>query len=98
MSKTLYQFSKTFCLTAERYAQRGGRLDEYRGKFLVVTDPIDSRGNFIFQPLKSRGYKFNPDNGGFVDGLRLLGKVWFKVFDSEALAQEEIDQLCEVGI
>jgi len=87
---TTYQNTKTNVLDANR-SQRSleGR---FTNQFLVVVNPIDTDGNFAFEPLKNRGYEFGGKN------MSVVGKMWFKTFDSEEAADSEIEVLCEVGI
>jgi hypothetical protein len=87
---TYYQNSKTNVIDANK-CQRS-LVGRFTNHFLVVVNHIDTEGNFAPEPLKNRGYEFGGIN------MSVVGRKWFKGFDSEAAADAEIAVLCEVGI
>lgn len=101
---TTYQLSKTNVIEADRHSKNGSQFAEwvktnFPGKYLVSVNPVDSEGVFSFQPLKNRGYQFSGAGSDHIERGLLVGKkMWFKSFDSEDIANAEVDILTETGI
>lgn len=101
---TLYQITKTNLISADRHSRGTSTFskwvrENYAGKFIVSVSPFDSNGQLNHEPLKLRGYEFSGAGTDRIERGLLAGKnTWFRVFDTEQSADEEITTLTETGI
>lgn len=64
-----------------------------------LASPYDVAGQFTHEPLKNRGYEFSGAGSDHIERELLVGKKnWFRAFDAEQDAEDEITTLTETGI
>lgn len=101
---TLYQITKTNLISADRHSGKTSAFSKwvqanYAGQFIVSVSPFDSNGQFNHEPLKLRGYAFSGAGADHIERGLLAGKkTWFRAFDTEQSADDEITLLTETGI
>jgi hypothetical protein len=101
---TLYQITKTNLISADRHGRGTSAFSawvrkHYAGKFIVAVSPYDVAGQFTHEPLKNRGYEFSGAGSDHIERELLVGKKnWFRAFDAEQDAEDEITTLTETGI
>lgn len=100
----IYQITKTRILDAKRYQKSKSIMGEwwrknYENKFVVSTSPVDVDGNFDTETLKNRGYAYTGAGSDALERKIAFGeKKWFRAFETEAEAEDEVTALTETGI